>query len=202
VHCICPLLTQCGHLKCLAACSRSLAFLPACTAPFLEDDSISRYAIDGHILVVVRARKEDCFVIYPSPVFRPAERPAGTVSSPITRFEIYPKRLLTACVVGKLAFQIEHFSPRRHTRNCYGRCARKEKSVCASHSLLTKCKRGRPSKTNFYINCMALKPLGGHFCVTHGLPSGVKPIRCRQPRKTPVQKKWFDKCRGRRRTSW
>jgi hypothetical protein len=38
--------------------------------------------------------------------------------------------------------------------------------------LLTKCKRGRPSKTNFYINCMALKPLGGHFCVTRGLPSG------------------------------
>jgi hypothetical protein len=105
-------------LKSLAPWSRSLAFLPAYTVQFLEHHSISRYAIDGHILVVVRAREEDCFVIYSSSVFRPAERPSWTVSSPITRFEVYSKCLRIASIAGKLAFQKEHLGRRRHSRNC------------------------------------------------------------------------------------
>ena len=104
--------------------------------PSLEDHSISCYAIDGQILVLVPAREEDCFVIYSSPVFRPVEKSPWTVRSPNTRFEVYSKCLRTASVVGKLTFQIEHFSRRRHSRNCNSRCARKEKSVRASHSLL------------------------------------------------------------------
>src|SRR6516162_11530283 len=93
--------------------------------PFLEDHSISCYAIDGQILVLVRAREEDCFVIYSSLVFRPVEKSPWTVRSPITRSKVYSKCLRTASVVGKLAFQIEHFSRRRHSRNCNSRCARK-----------------------------------------------------------------------------
>jgi hypothetical protein len=110
-------------LKSWAPWSRSLTFLPAYTVQFLEDHSISRYAIHGQILVVVRAREEDCFVIYSSPVFRPAERPSWTVSSPSARFEVYSKCLWFASIVGKLAFQIEHLSCGRHSRNCNSRCA-------------------------------------------------------------------------------
>ena len=128
-------------LKSWAPLRRSLAFLPAYTFQFLEDHSISRYAVHGQILVVVRAREEDCFVIYSSPVFRPAERPSWTVSSPNTRFEVYSKCLWFASIVGKLAFQIEHLSRRRHRRNCNSKCAGKEKPVRASHSLSPKCRR-------------------------------------------------------------
>ena len=133
--------------------------------PSLEDHSISCYAIDGQILVLVRAREEDCFVIYSSLVFRPVERSPWTVRSPITRFEVYSKCLRTASVVGKLAFQIEHFSRRRHSRNCNSRCGRKEKSVRASHSLLPNVSVAQlpPFEINFYIKCMVLKLLGGHF---------------------------------------
>ena len=143
----------------------SLAFLPADTMPSLEDHSISCYAIDGQILVLVRAREEDCFVIYSSLVFRPVEKSPWTVRSPITRFEVYSKCLRTASVVGKLAFQIEHFSRRRHSRNCNSRCARKEKSVRASHSLLPNVSIAQwpPFEANFYIKCTVLKLLGGHF---------------------------------------
>jgi hypothetical protein len=152
-------------LKSLAPWSRSLAFLPAYTVQFLDDHSISRYAIDGQILVVVRAREEDCFVIYSSPVFRPAERPPWTVSSPNTRFEVYSKCLRIASIVGKLAFQKEHLSRRRHSRNCNSTCARKEKSVRASHSLPPNVSvtQWPPFGANFYIKCMVLKLLGGHF---------------------------------------
>lgn len=144
-------------LKSLAPWRRSLAFLPAYTVQFLKDHSLSRYAIDGQILVVVRVREEDCFVIYSSPVFRPAERPPWTVSSPIARFEVYSKCLRIAFIVGKLAFQKEHLSRCRHSRNCNSKCARKEKSVRASHGLPPKCERNPIALRS----CSALKLLGG-----------------------------------------
>src|SRR5262249_20690205 len=100
--------------------------------------------------------EEDCFIIYSSPIFRPLERSSWRIRSPNTRFEVYSKCLRTIPVVGKLAFQIEHFSRRRHSRNCNSRCARKEKSVRASHSLPPNVSVAQwpPIEASFCIKCI------------------------------------------------
>src|SRR5262249_12701298 len=76
----------------------------------------------------------------------------------------------------KLAFQKEHFSRRRHSRNCNSRYARKEKSVRASHSLPPNVSAAQwpPIEASFYIKCVVLKLLGGHFFAAHGPLSGVR----------------------------